>query len=132
MRDRQPPRVRRRHREEWRELVRVFRRSGQTPEDFARAKGLHAPTLRRWVAAFRSDPGKPARVARAVSPSPATVPTPRFVPVQVTPDVPPPAVTATTWELHLAGGHRVCVHAALDPVHLRTLIETLAGPSRAR
>ena len=77
----------RRSREEWRELVTLFEKSGQTKEAFCAERGLGVTTLNRWCNRFH--PGTSASAS----------PAPMFVELPAEEKSPPP--TSTPWEIEL-------------------------------
>ena len=104
---------------EWAQLVAAWQRSGLTAKAFAVARGVAPSTLTWWKWRLAHGPAVAA---------PHDVP--RLVPVQIEPAARAP--TAPAWELALADGHVLCVHADIAPEALRAVLDVFTPRRPAR
>jgi transposase-like protein len=103
-----------RSREQWRELVAQWGRSGQSMEEFADAHGVRPKTLGYWKWKLRSLEVPQKRAVQSLAPA--------FV--EVTPNRPQ---QREPFELWLRGGDRVVVPASFDADALQKLIDAVGS-----
>lgn len=121
MREKKPKIERPRHHSasEWRELVAEWKKSGQSPAEFAATHGVTEKTLRWWETTFRT-----GRNARLPAREPAKAP--RMVAVRIEPTPP----STDRWELLTAQGHTLRGRDPLAPALLDVLLRALLRAPR--
>lgn len=130
MRDKKPKSERPRHHtaSEWRELIEQWKKSGQSPEQFAAAHGVTVKTLKWWDTTFRTgrDAKPSVKTPAKARTRKALAQAPRMVAVRIEPAPP----SGARWELHTAHGHTLRGHDALGPEHLTALLHALLRAPR--
>ena len=101
----------------WAERVAAWQRSRLSAAAFAARHGLSPRTLVWWR--WRLATARPAATPVLTAP--------QLVAVDVE-----PATAATAWEVALAGGHVLRVHAGIAPDALRVVLDVLALRHRSR
>jgi transposase len=105
----------RRGRDEWRELVANWKRSGGSAREFAEYAGVNKSTLQHWKWVLERDEGyeqRGAALARIVEVRPAVL-----------------AATDDRFEVRVVGGRSVRVPASFDGQALLRLLRVLEGMS---
>ncbi|MCC7073947.1 MAG: hypothetical protein IT383_21745 [Deltaproteobacteria bacterium] len=115
---------RRRTAEEWSRLLRELERSGQTPEIFARARGIRVGTLKWWrwrLAGGPKSSSVPARTKRV-----------QLIAIRPVPDSATPERSAATpvWELVAPTGHELRVYDPRGLGVLKAALFAVAGGRR--
>jgi hypothetical protein len=118
----------RRHRDpakehRWRQILRDWKVSGKSRNQFCRERGLSTNTFDYWRREIAQ---------RDAEPAPASIPTPTPVKSPSAPATPvllPVRIVATApLEIQLTGGRSISVPSGFDPKHLRAVLDVLEAP----